>query len=86
MNIHSSSKAGRNLDRLLESASIEHQPVLIQGANASAVLVSAEDWSAIQGTLHLLSIPGMRESLREGMATPLSECSEEIDWSCGEAS
>ncbi len=45
-----------------------------------AVLVSEEDWSAIQETLYLLSVPGMRESIREGMDTPVEECDEELDW------
>jgi PHD/YefM family antitoxin component YafN of YafNO toxin-antitoxin module len=45
-----------------------------------AVLVSAEDWAAIQETLYLLSVPGMRESIREGMDTPVEECNEELDW------
>jgi PHD/YefM family antitoxin component YafN of YafNO toxin-antitoxin module len=44
------------------------------------VLVSSEDWSAIQETLHLLSVPGMRESIKEGMAEPLDECTSELDW------
>jgi PHD/YefM family antitoxin component YafN of YafNO toxin-antitoxin module len=44
------------------------------------VLISEEDWSAIQETLHLLSIPGMRESIKEGLATPVEECEKGIDW------
>jgi antitoxin YefM len=51
---------------------------VFQGNNA--VLVSAEDWEAIQETLFLLSIPGMRESIREGMDTPIDECSKDLDW------
>ena len=50
------------------------------GKRANGVLISAEDWSAIQETLFLLSIPGMRESIRDGLATPIEECSEELDW------
>jgi PHD/YefM family antitoxin component YafN of YafNO toxin-antitoxin module len=50
------------------------------GKRNNAVLVSEEDWSAIQETLYLLSVPGMRESIREGMAAPLDECDEELDW------
>ena len=49
----------------------------IKGLRASAVLVSADDWDAIQETLYLLSIPGMRESLLKGMRTPISNCSKE---------
>jgi PHD/YefM family antitoxin component YafN of YafNO toxin-antitoxin module len=43
-------------------------------------LVSEEDWNAISETVNLLSIPGMRESIREGMETPPSECAEDLDW------
>jgi PHD/YefM family antitoxin component YafN of YafNO toxin-antitoxin module len=50
------------------------------GKRNSAVLVSEEDWTAIQETLYLLSVPGMRESIREGMDTPVDECDEELDW------
>ena len=46
----------------------------------NAVLVSEEDWNAISETLHLMSIPGVGESIKEGMKTPVSECSEELDW------
>ncbi|WP_419584609.1 type II toxin-antitoxin system Phd/YefM family antitoxin, partial [Thiolapillus sp.] len=46
----------------------------------NVVLVSEEDWNAISETLHLMSIPGMGESIKEGMKTPVSECSEELDW------
>jgi len=44
------------------------------------VLISEEDWEAIQETLYLLSVPGMRESIREGMNTPVEECDEELEW------
>ena len=70
------SEARDKLDQLLDAASGDHQPVLITGQRSNAVLVGEEDWNAIQETLHLLSIPGMRQSLAEGMATPVSECSE----------
>jgi len=44
------------------------------------VLISEEDWNAIQETLFLLSVPGMRESIREGMDTPVEECDKELEW------
>lgn len=74
------SEARANLYRLIDEAARSHQPLLISGKRNKAVLVSEEDWEAIQETLFLLSVPGMRESIREGMATPLDECSEELDW------
>ena len=66
--------------RLIDETAESHQPIVIMGKRNKAVLVSEEDWSAIQETLYLLSVPGMRESIREGMDTPEDECDEELDW------
>lgn len=74
------SEARANLYRLLDQASETHKPITINGKRNSAVLVSAEDWQAIQETLHLLSVPGMRESIKEGMSEPVDSCSKELDW------
>lgn len=76
----SATEARANLYRLIDEAAASHQPLLISGKRSNAVLVSEEDWQAIQETLFLLSVPGMRESIREGMATPLEECSEALHW------
>jgi len=73
-------EARTKLYRLIDDAASSHQPLLISGKRNKAVLVSEEDWTAIQETLFLLSVPGMRESIREGMETPAEECSEELDW------
>jgi prevent-host-death family protein len=74
------SEARANLYRLIDQTAESHQPIAITGKRANAVLLSAEDWSAIQETLYLLSVPGMRESILEGMATNADECSKELDW------
>jgi prevent-host-death family protein len=74
------SEARANLYRLIDQAAESHTPVFISGKRRAAVLVSEEDWNAIQESLFLLSIPGMRESIKEGMAEPLSESSKELDW------
>ena len=74
------SEARANLYRLIDLAAESHKPIFISGKRSAAVLVSEEDWNAIQETLFLLSIPGMRESIKEGMAEPLSEGSKELDW------
>ncbi len=66
-------QARSNLYRLLDETVQSHEPVQITGKRANAVLVSEDDWRAIQETLYLLSIPGMRESIREGLATPLED-------------
>lgn len=74
------SEARANLYRLMDQTAESHEPVIISGKRNDSVLVSAEDWQAIQETLHLLSVPGMRESIREGMAEPVGECAQELDW------
>ena len=45
-----------------------------------ALLSSVEDWQAIQETLYLLSVPGMRESIKKGMAEPLAKSAKELNW------
>ena len=72
--------ARSNLYKLIDETSAAHEPIIITGKRSNAVLVAEEDWASIQETLFLLSIPGMRESIREGMATPVEACSEELDW------
>ena len=73
-------QARSSLYRLIDQAAESHQPIHIAGKRTSAVLVSAQDWDAIQETLYLLSVPGMRESIKESMAEPLGESSEKLDW------
>ena len=73
-------EARNKLGRLVDEAVVSHEPILITGKRGNAVLVSEEDWRAIQETLYLLSIPGMRESIREGLQTPVEECVRELDW------
>jgi prevent-host-death family protein len=74
------SEARAKLYRLIDQAAEFHQPIHIAGKRRSAVLVSAEDWQSIQETLFLLSVPGMRESIREGMVDPLGESAKDLDW------
>ena len=74
------SEARADLYRLIDQAAESHQPILISGKRTSAVLVSAEDWQAIQETLYLLSVPGMRESIKKGMAEPLGKSVKELGW------
>jgi len=72
--------ARSKLYKLIDEVTSSHEPVLISGKRTNAVLISEDDWNAIQETLYLISIPGMRESIREGLKTPVEECSEELDW------
>jgi len=76
----SASEARANLYRLIDETNQSHEPVLITGKRANAVLLSEQDWRSIQETLYLLSIPGMRESIREGMDTPTDDCARDLDW------
>ena len=80
MTILTASEARANLYRLIDETAESHQPIHIAGKRKNAVLLSAEDWQSIQETLYLLSVPGMRESIKEGMAEPLSACAKELDW------
>jgi antitoxin YefM len=80
MNIINATEARSKLYRLIDEASETHEPVIITGKRRNAVLVSEEDWNAISETMYLLSLPGMRESIREGLEEKLSECSKELDW------
>lgn len=74
------SEARANLYRLMDQAAESHQPITISGKRTSAVLVSSEDWNAIQETLFLLAVPGMRESIKQGMAEPLESSATELKW------
>lgn len=80
MNTLSASEARANLYRLMDQAAESHQPIVISGKRSNAVLISEEDWAAIQETLFLLSVRGMRESIKAGMAEPADACSSELDW------
>jgi len=74
------SEARAKLYRLIDEAAESHVPITITGKRNSAVLVSEQDWSSIQETIYLLSVPGMRESIREGLDTPVEELETELDW------
>jgi len=73
-------EARTNLYRLIDETASSHEPIIIKGKRGSAVLISEDDWRSIQETLYLLNITGMRESIREGLATPIEECVGELDW------
>jgi prevent-host-death family protein len=73
-------EARKSLYRLVDEVQESHEPVQITGKRGSAVLVSEDDWRAVQETLYLVSIPGMRDSIVEGMATPVAELEDELDW------
>lgn len=72
--------ARSKLYSLIDETASTHEPILITGKRTNAVLLSESDWRAINETLYLLSIPGMRESIKEGMDEKISESSKELDW------
>ena len=74
------SVARAKLYKLLDEAAASHEPVQITGKRGNAILISEEDWRAIQETLYLLSIPGMRESIRKGLKTPIKKTSTKLTW------
>jgi prevent-host-death family protein len=74
------SQARARLYGLLDEAAESHRPIRITGRRNSAVLVTEDDWRAIQETLYLLSIPRMRKSILEGMKTPVSRCAKKVSW------
>ena len=74
------SEARANLYRLIDEVATSHDPLLITGKRGNAVLLSEADWNGIQESLYRLSIPGMRESIREGMDTPVDECDRDLGW------
>jgi len=73
-------EARAKLYKLLDEAAESHEPIQITGKRTNAVLISEDDWRSIQETLYLLSIGGMRESIRKGFKTPVEKCSEKPGW------
>ncbi len=73
-------KARKHLYGLLDDVANSHEPIQIAGKRHSAVLISEDDWRAVQETLYLTSVPGMRASILRGLKTPVKKCSKELDW------
>ena len=80
MSTLNATEARSKLYNLIDETASSHKPILITGKRNNAVLLSENDWNAINETLYLLSIPGMRESIREGMEQDISKSSENLDW------
>lgn len=80
MPVMTATEARAALYSLLDDVAESHEPILITGKRNNAVLIAEEDWLALTETLYLLNIPGMRESVLEGMQTPVDECADEVEW------
>ena len=73
-------EARANLYKLIDDTLVNHEPVVITGKRGNAVLLAEDDWNAINETLHLLSVPGMRESILEGMQESIDSAATELKW------
>lgn len=80
MKVITATQAKGILPKLLNDIIVSHEPIQITDGSSKGVLLSEEDWRSIQETLYLVSIPGMRESIREGLETPLEDCETELTW------
>jgi len=73
-------EARSKLYNLIDETAQTHQPIIITGKRGNAILLAEEDWNSINETLFLLSVPGMRESIREGLDSSLTDCDKDLDW------
>jgi len=74
------SQARTNIYKIMDEVAQTHQPIMITGKRNNVVMLSEEDWNAIEETLYLNSIPDMASSIKEAMEAPNSEFSEDIEW------
>jgi PHD/YefM family antitoxin component YafN of YafNO toxin-antitoxin module len=79
MNTFNTAEAQVKLHALIDEAIATHQPIMITGEKGNAVLVAEDDWKAINETLHLLSVPGMRVSIQDGMTAKIDSCDRTLD-------
>lgn len=80
MTTMTASEARKNLFKLMDETADSHAPVQITGKRHNSVLVSEEDWRSIEETLYLTAIPGMTESIKEGIKTPIAKCARKLPW------
>ncbi len=73
-------KARKEIYRLIDEASETREPIQITGKRSNAILLSEDDWRSIQETLYLTSIPGMSDSIKEGMNMPIEDTDDKLDW------
>ncbi len=80
MPIITSTEARSKLSKLIDEVASSHKPIIIKGKHSNAVLISEDDFRSLQETVYLLNIPNMQKSIREGLTTPIEECTAEPDW------
>lgn len=75
MKVLNATQASKEIYSLIDQVNVDHQPVQINGKRNNAVLISGDDWRAMNETLYLVSVRGMPESIQKGLNTDLSDCS-----------
>jgi prevent-host-death family protein len=80
MRIVQVSEARTKLTQLMDDVAAKHQPIMIAGKRNSAVMLALDDWTAIQETLFLSTDTKMRQSIRDGMNTPVNQLDSSLDW------
>lgn len=78
--VMTASQARSNIYKIMDETAQTHQPIMITGKRNNVVMISEEDWNAIEETLYLNSVTGMADSIKEAMDAPDSEFSEDIEW------
>ena len=73
-------KAKERLDVILDEVQNSHEPIIITGEKHSAVLISEEVWRSVEETLYLTSVPGMKDSIIDGMNEKIENCASTIEW------
>jgi len=76
----SASKVKERLDSILDEVQNTYEPMIITGEKNSAVLISQEVWRSIEETLYLSSIPGMKDSIIDGMNEKIENCTTALEW------
>lgn len=74
------SKVRANIFQFIENINENHNPIIITTKKNDAVLLSLDDWNAIQETIYLSSIPNMRDSIIKGLNTKVEDCETELNW------
>ena len=79
MSITNATNLRKNLFAYLDDATVNDDPVVVTTKNGNAVIISEDTFKSLQETCFLFSIPGMKESIEEGVNTPVDDCVE-LDW------
>jgi len=78
--VMSVSQVRADIYNVMDETAQTHEPILITGKRNNVVMISQEDWNAIEETLYLNNIPNMVSSIQEAMNAPDSEFSETVEW------